>query len=390
MQLLGFWSYVHADDEVDMGRITRLAKDIVGHYEAIRAESIKLFLDRDDLHWGDQWRDEVDEALSNVAFFIPVITPRYFKSAECRRELQFFVTKAERLHITELILPILYIDVPELHEESPSDPLMQVIKDIQWQPWTDYRFKDRESGDYRAAVDALATELVRRVTAVERVDVAAAAKAAERSLESDEGEAGTIDRIAALEEAMPRFTQTLESISEEITRIGALMERATEDIATGDKQGKGFAARLTVARRVAGELAGPVGEIETLGQAFATDLAEIDAGVRVLVSEGAQQAAGDPEALSQYCGFLNTLRGLAASSREGLGGVEGMIASSEPLERMSKDMRPPLRRLRNSLTAMVQARDITDAWEQLVDAVPIDCTGVAIDSGESAGGGFDP
>ncbi len=85
MDLLGFWSYVHANDEVDMGRVTQLAIDIVGHYRAITGESIRLFLDRDDLHWGDQWREQVAEALSNVAFFIPVVTPRYFQRVESRR-----------------------------------------------------------------------------------------------------------------------------------------------------------------------------------------------------------------------------------------------------------------------------------------------------------------
>jgi hypothetical protein len=94
-ELLGFWSYVHADDTVDMGRVTQLARDIVANYEAIKAEEIRLFLDRDDLHWGDQWRDEVDEALSNVAFFVPVITPRYFMRPECRREFQYFLQRRQ-------------------------------------------------------------------------------------------------------------------------------------------------------------------------------------------------------------------------------------------------------------------------------------------------------
>src|SRR5450759_3492639 len=49
--LLGFLSYVHADDALDDGRIQDLGRDIVGHYEAITAEAIELFLDRDDLHW---------------------------------------------------------------------------------------------------------------------------------------------------------------------------------------------------------------------------------------------------------------------------------------------------------------------------------------------------
>src|SRR4051812_29292169 len=102
-----------------MGRVVQLAKDIVAHYEALTAEKIELFLDRDDLRWGDQWRDKIDESLANVAFFIPVVTPRYFTRVECRHELQFFANRTEKLGIRALILPILYIDVPGLREDEP-------------------------------------------------------------------------------------------------------------------------------------------------------------------------------------------------------------------------------------------------------------------------------
>lgn len=52
----GFWSYVHRDDEADGGRIVRLAKDVVDQYEMLTGETISLFLDRDALNWGDNWR----------------------------------------------------------------------------------------------------------------------------------------------------------------------------------------------------------------------------------------------------------------------------------------------------------------------------------------------
>lgn len=372
MDLLGFWSYVHADDEVDMGRVAQLGRDIVAHYEAIKAESIQLFLDRDDLHWGDEWRDKVDAALSNVAFFIPVITPRYFTRPECRREFEFFSNKAEGLGITELILPILYIDVPELHDEGITDPIIKAVQKIQWEPWGKIRFADRNSGEYRAAVDALARELVRRVGVVERADVVAAAVSAEES--SDEDEAGVIDKIAALEAAMPRWTATMESLQGEIEAIGAIMTGGTDEMSRADAQGKGFAARLTVARRLATDLAGPVGEIEKLGQSFAADLGAIDAGVRMLLEHGVQQArdSGDPEAIEQVREFMDTIRSLSISAHDGLGALEQMIVASSDIEAMSKDMRAPLRRLRNSLTAMVQARETTDEWLELVNAVQLE------------------
>jgi len=92
----GFWSYVHDDDDAEGGRITALARDLSAQYEMLTGESIDLFLDRDDLEWGNDWRATVDGSLAVTAFFIPVLTPRYFSSAECRRELNAFVRKAKR------------------------------------------------------------------------------------------------------------------------------------------------------------------------------------------------------------------------------------------------------------------------------------------------------
>lgn len=48
-ELAGFWSYVHADDDADGGRVARLARDVVEQYEMLIGEKIGLFLDRDAL-----------------------------------------------------------------------------------------------------------------------------------------------------------------------------------------------------------------------------------------------------------------------------------------------------------------------------------------------------
>lgn len=39
-QLKGFWSYVHADDAADDGRIVRLAKDVAAEFEMLTDEKI--------------------------------------------------------------------------------------------------------------------------------------------------------------------------------------------------------------------------------------------------------------------------------------------------------------------------------------------------------------
>lgn len=85
---IGFWSYVHADDATEGGRVRKLASDLREQYALISGESIEIFVDRNAIVWGDNWREKIDSSLASILFFISVITPRYFQSAQCRRELQ--------------------------------------------------------------------------------------------------------------------------------------------------------------------------------------------------------------------------------------------------------------------------------------------------------------
>ena len=93
----GFWSYVHKDDEADSNRISRLAYDVVEEYKMLTGETIELFLDKDGIGWGNEWRKQIDDHLESVEFFIPVMTPRYFKSPECRLELNQFLQSARKI-----------------------------------------------------------------------------------------------------------------------------------------------------------------------------------------------------------------------------------------------------------------------------------------------------
>jgi hypothetical protein len=128
----GFWSYVHTDDEAEGNHISRLAKDVAAQFEMLTCESLSLFLDTGSLEWGTDWREEINSSLATVAFFIPVITPRYFRSAECRRELQRFARRATQLGVKELVLPLLYVDFPAWRDEPNTDDLITLVRTFQW------------------------------------------------------------------------------------------------------------------------------------------------------------------------------------------------------------------------------------------------------------------
>lgn len=363
----GFWSYVHKDDEADFGLISNLARDLVASYEAIRAEDIDLFLDSDRIQWGDEWKAKVDSSLADVAFVVPVLTPRYFKSPECRRELQFFLDRTKQLGIEQLVMPILYIDVPELESEGSTDPLILAVKQRQWRDWRQLRFEERGSGPYRAAVHALATEIAAHAAEAEQVVLSDEAVQATLDEHDSDGEPGLVDRIAALEESMPRWGETLQDISEAIQVIGDQMRRSTEKIKDAPK-GKEFAARLVIARELAAELDEPVTKIEALSRSWLTDLDAIDSGVRVLVEQLGISKDVEPENARE---FLRSLLTLSGAANQGLGSGVVMAETLGTISKQSRDLRPVVRRLQKALTSMAEARLLTDEWANLVDETQI-------------------
>lgn len=373
-QLKGFWSYVRNDDDAEGGRVSRLAQDVAGQFEMITGEKIDLFLDRDDIDWGEDWRNKIDDSLSSIGFFIAVLSPRYFMSSECRRELQFFARRAQNLGIKELVLPLLYVDVPSLHEDTPSDDLVRLVKTFQWEDWRDLRFLDVDSGEYRRGVARLAQRLVEANKMAEEANVTA--EVLEPSTDDGEDPPGLLEQYAAAEAALPEWQMTLEAISEEITRIGSIVQEAAEDLERGDTQGKGFAARLTSARKLAQKMREPSERVWSFGNEFASQLHQVDTGLRLMIDRAPGEVRESPGSRPDICEFFNSIREMSASAHEGLGAVQSMIDAISPVEAMSRDLRAPLRRLRQGLTLMVEAREVTDGWVGLIEGTGIDCEDV--------------
>lgn len=153
-----FWSYAHADDEADNARIVMLARHVEEEYALITGNRLQVFVDRN-LKWGDEWRTRIDEALTVTTYFIPIITPRYFKHLECRRELEEFHHRTQSLGRGELLLPILYAPVINF-DTSNEDELVRLVSQYQWVDWTELRLLEFTASAYRAKVHDLARRIV--------------------------------------------------------------------------------------------------------------------------------------------------------------------------------------------------------------------------------------
>lgn len=104
---VAFFSYRRPDDQNLNGLLSKIRAAMEAQLRVHYSDDAKIYPDRDDLRLGDDWQAELDQALSEAVLLIPVLTPNFFTSENCRAELQRFLERAHELRETRLVMPIL-------------------------------------------------------------------------------------------------------------------------------------------------------------------------------------------------------------------------------------------------------------------------------------------
>jgi hypothetical protein len=374
-----FWSYAHRDDEAENGRIVQLARDITAQYEMITGETLNAFVDRDSIALGENWREQIDRSLVTAAFFVPILTPRYFMRSECRRELQTFAREAERLGVRDLILSLYYVDVPELSDGTTEDDLIKLINTFQRQDWRELRFADRNSSEYRKATADFAKRLVDANRKIIDNDMAAVVSdSAKPSMSTPDSSAsddepGLIDVLAIGQDALPAMNQTIVDLSAELSKFNEYTNQAVSGIKTSDEAGKGAPGRLAVARELAQRLAEPAEHVFMLANNYSTQMYDIDPAVRTLISMAPKAIEDSPDERATICTFFDAISTMAKNAHDMVTSLGGFQESLTQGESLSRDLRPPLRKIKQGLTIIVEASSVTDGWAKAIADSPVDC-----------------
>lgn len=349
-----FWSYVHADNHAEGERIARLATDLKREYEMIAAAELELFIDRDAIRWGEDWKRRIDDAVAGAGFFVPIITPRYFQSNECRRELMYFHEQAALTGAEQLLLPILYLDVPELaRPDDLTDAPMRLIAHIQRMDWRPIRLLEPESTPYRAGVNAMARRLqavVQELTAAAQLRVppqpsdhtTREGRSARRALDREV-------RAANLDGELSRWRETLDASAPVQSTIHDRVSDALDASHASDYRGDGAPGRVRVAATLAQELQAPAARIADLGLQAAEVLRRIDA----LVTGPAGTTVDDLPA---------ELYALSESSRSIHASLDAHVARVDRIAKNARVLRPVLRDLQRALQGFADAQAIYDDW----------------------------
>lgn len=363
MTAAGFWSYARQDDDQTNGAIRRLAQDIGTEYSLITDEELRLFIDRD-IQWGEEWKRRIDDALRETTFFIPVITPRYFKRQECRRELLQFAGHARSLGRDELLLPIYYIEVADLDSQGPDseDEAIALVARTQRQDWRHLRHEDRASAEYRKEVSAIAKRLAE--VSANLIDVKSTSSNSVTKADHEDGP-GMLELVTEAEEALDIMNRAFGDLTGVLVTMTPLVEGYGPKLQAASKRGPG--PTLLVLRELAADLDRPAEDVRAHGALIAAQLVRVDPAVLQLIRavELGLWESEDSSAL------FSAIREFAEVSRAMEEAVTQSVKEMEGVAMLSRDIKRPIRTLEEGLRSIADTRAIVEEWVRNIDRVEL-------------------
>ena len=362
-----FLSYVHADDDYHDGMLVAFARAVEEACD-YKGVPIELIVDKDTLHWGDDWSERLQQEVERTTFLLAMVTNRYVASRACREEFIQFRTKTRAAGYNGLLT--LLVDAPNWDRmDLRADPTARLIRDTinqhQWlEPETS--FEDLEPGGrrFKRVAREVANELIRRIDRREAdsapADTAASADSAAPgglSGAGDEGEdeeqtPGLIElthtieseRLPALERRANAFGEAMDAFTAVTRREFALVPQGTMPTPT---QIKRIAKGLEPSRRALEEAT------SSLSDAWRGLDADIAAMVRAVDAAGVAEFSAE---------LRSSLTGLSASLE--MPDIDEAAAQIKALAAFSRELRPVAKTMTGVLAAIEAIRASAAAWAQ--------------------------
>jgi formylglycine-generating enzyme required for sulfatase activity len=165
---VGFWSYTRGDDDASRGRLSGLRALLLARLrQRMGRLEVQLFQDVAAIPPGTEWQKQIDSAVRESSFMIPIITPGMLHSPNCAYEIKAFRALMQQRGRNDLILPILFSDVAlfdtvrrgEIHDPA----LYDYLKSLQWVDFTKLETKPLDSPEVGGWILAFASNIVKKL-----------------------------------------------------------------------------------------------------------------------------------------------------------------------------------------------------------------------------------
>lgn len=374
-----FISYVRNDDE-NFNFVDPITKRLRQMITGLTSRPVEIFVDRQDINLGDNWRETIEQAVRCSYFFVPIYTGSYPLSAACREEFALFRDTASRIDVTGLIIPVLLLGMDSLREEGEDD-ISDYIRNHQSVDFQQAWENGTESPEYRTAIGAIARQVRDRAPEID-----AALALAEEIGAGKQPENVIQQSIALLEvpdEILDEQTRLDDDIAEEIG-ILELSTEITEQISVIEKSAEAMgqalfglgeieappetesATQADMSKymiRVASRLKEPAKDIEKNGVKLLAATSESDQLLLQLVK--LVRYSGSPEMMDSMTKGLYAGVSSLEETREVAEQLEELLDSMRVPEALSASIRRSLKPARRGITAVQDAIRIMTDWPQV-------------------------
>lgn len=303
----GFLSYVRKDNEGYTSVVDELKTALESRFHGSTGRRLEIFVDRDAIGWGDDWRAKIRESVQAATFFIPVVTMRYFQSDACREELLAFHQYAKELGVEALILPLVLDGASKISADDPREEV-RLIERLNYRNIHDAWLAGYDSSTWLREISWMVQQLESKLTSAETTLSSREASTAESATQVKDGDDLASSRVADAE--------ALRSSLENVTVLTERVHKAIEDFATAGGQlqqvntsGLSAPQRQAAFVRAAHELGGPAKGLAEVGGEFEKQVLVCDSELRAVAEE--LRAIDVDLAREQLATLVGSLRGMS-------------------------------------------------------------------------------
>ena len=161
LEPIGFWSYARSDDEASNGRLSTLRGLLHGELKLHWGRrEVRIWQDVEAIAYGKTWLAEIEQAIAESSFFIPIVTRAFLESKMCCQEVMLFHQRQTALGRDDLIFPFHFTDVTRVRAEECEDPAVwPLLRERQAFDFSKLRLRDPRSEDVVTQLASLAVSI---------------------------------------------------------------------------------------------------------------------------------------------------------------------------------------------------------------------------------------
>ena len=175
-----FISYARKDnhpipDSYAQGWVTAIRDHIAADHQRFSTEPLRIFLDTEEIHDGDDWRHRILGALRQSKILLVCLSPNYFASQYCRWEWEEYIRRqVHQLMGSDSVATVYFVEVPGSDEQASALWLEEVQRgnftDVR--PWYPEGPLALQREEVRKRMEALGSSLWERIQRARRAEAA--------------------------------------------------------------------------------------------------------------------------------------------------------------------------------------------------------------------------